>query len=420
MMGKKPHIVIIGAGFAGLFCARGLRGVDAKITLIDRQNHHLFQPFLYQVATGFLSINDVAFPIRQLFRRQPNVDVVMAEVRGVDPDRKVVDTGEHPYTYDYLVIATGSSYSFFGHDAWRERTSTLKTLDDATRLRERILSSFEKAELAQSEEERKQLLTYIVIGGGPTGVEMAGAIADAVNFTFEREFRRLKKEDARIILLEAAPRILGSFDERLSLYAQKMLQKKGVHVLCNHPVQNIDDGKVTAGDREIESDIMIWAAGVEATPVATWLNIPAAKNRTVSVTENLSLVDHPEIFVLGDAAQYMQEGKPLPALASVAKQQGKYMAKALKGELSGKSYQKPFRYRDLGALAIIGRDAAIMQASWIKLSGWFAWVFWGAVHILFLTGFRNRLSVLITWIWTYYLTYGLASRIIMRPKFRAK
>jgi NADH dehydrogenase len=414
LMIKQPRIVIIGAGFGGIFCAKGLKGLEANITLLDRQNHHLFQPLLYQVATGFLGINDVAFPTRSMFLGQPNINVVMEEARGINTEARIVETGQHTYPYDYLIIATGSRYNFFGHDEWRSKTATLKTLDGAVKLRQRILVSFEQAELADDENERSRLLTYVVIGGGPTGVEMASAIADVVNYALEREFRYIKKEHVRIILLEAGPRILGAFDESLSRYAQRVLHKKGVHVCCNNAVQNIDDKIVMTPDHTIESEVVIWAAGVQATPVANWLGVAATRNGSVAVTENLSLPNHPEIFVLGDAASFLQDGKPLPALASVAKQQGKYLAKALKAEIAGKPY-KPFHYSDFGTMATIGRDAAIMQLQQFKLSGWSAWMVWGVVHIMFLTGFRNRISVFITWVWTY-LTYGLGARIIMHQE----
>ncbi len=409
----KHRIVIVGAGFGGMFCAKGLKDAEVEITLIDRQNHHLFQPLLYQVATGFLGINDVAFPIRSMFRDQPNVNVVMDDIIAVDRDRKMVRSGNHQYPYDTLVLATGSRYSFFGRDEWQEHTSTLKTLDQAITLRQQILVSFEKAELAETEEERNRLLTYVVVGGGPTGIEMAGAIADMADYALEREFRKIRKEHIRILLLEAAPRLLGAMAPKLSEYAADTLVQKGITIQCNKAVERIEPGVVITADERIESDVIVWAAGVQANPVASWLDVPAGRNGRVDVMENLSLAGNPDIFVLGDAACAMQKGKPLPALASVAKQQGKYMAKLLSARVKGEAFTKKFRYVDLGTMATIGRNAAVMQTGMIKMSGLFAWLIWGVVHIMFLTGFRNRMTVFVTWVWTY-LTYGMGARIILR------
>ncbi len=415
----KPRIVIIGAGFAGLFCAKGLAKQNAHITLIDRQNHHLFQPLLYQVAAGFLGINDVALPIRSLFPAKGNVDVVMEEVTGVDTKQRIVQTGIHQYPYDYLLIATGARYHFFGNDQWAPHVWVLKTLSDAIALRQRILTTFEKAELETDERKRKALLTYVVIGGGPTGVEMAGAIADVINYALEREFRRIKVSDTRIVLLEAAPRILGGMPEKLSEYAQKELEEKGVQVLCGGAVRNISEGRVTTAEEHIESETILWAAGVKAVPVSNWIGVESDRRGAIPVRPDLSVEGMPNVFVAGDAATCMQGDKPLPALASVAKQQGKYMAKLLRARVQGKEYSKPFRYHDLGTMATIGRNSAIADFNGMTFRGWSAWMLWGFVHIYFLTGFRNRVTVFFTWVWTY-LTYGMGARIILRTGLKEK
>lgn len=407
-----PRIVIVGAGFAGLFCAKGLDEVNARITLIDRQNHHLFQPLLYQVATGFLGINDVALPVRSLFRNKGNIEVVMAEVTGVDTARQRVLTDNRNYPYDYLILAVGSRYHFFGHDDWARHVLVLKTLEDAIALRQRILSVFEQAELETDEQRRKELLTFVVIGGGPTGVEMAGAIADAVNFALKQEFRYISPNDTRILMIEAAPRILGAMSESLSSYAKRVLEEKGVTVQCGATVHAIENGIVTTREGTVRSDTILWAAGVSPLPVASWLGIQPDKRGGVPVADDLSVPTMPNVFVLGDAATCIQDGKPLPALASVAKQQGKYLAKLLRRRISGE-HTKPFRYQDLGTMATIGRNEAAADFGRFTLKGWLAWIAWGLVHIYFLTGFRNRIVVFLTWVWTY-LTYGMSARIILR------
>ncbi len=348
-----------------------------------------------------------------MFRGQDNVNVVMDEVVSVDKERKVVRSGRHEYPYDYLILATGSRYSFFGRDEWQAHTSTLKTLDQAITLRQQILTSFETAELADTEEERARHLTYVVVGGGPTGIEMAGAIADVVDYALEREFRFIRKEHVTIYLLEAGPRLLGAMAPKLSAYAEQMLKDKGVTVLCNEAVKDIGRNVVTTANHRIETDVILWAAGVQANPAAQWLDVPAGRNGRVDVDAMLSLPGHPEIFILGDAACALQKGVPLPALASVAKQQGKYLARLLNARIKGEVFDRRFRYVDLGTMATIGRNAAVMQTGWVRMTGLLAWLIWGVVHIMFLTGFRNRMSVFVTWVWTY-LTYGMGARIILR------
>lgn len=415
--GKK--VVIVGAGFGGLFCAKGLANTEAHVTLIDRQNHHLFQPLLYQVATGFLGINDVALPIRSLFKRDKNVDVVMEEVASVDTANRKVITGKHSYDYDYLVLATGAQYHFFGHDEWKANSGVLKSLNDAIGLRQRILASFEKAELETDEAERRKLLTYVVIGGGPTGVEMAGAIADVINYALELEFRNIRPEHTNILLIEAAPRILNTMSETVSDYAKEMLEKKSVKVRCNTTVKDIKKGEVITADEHILSNIVLWAAGVRATPLAGWLGIEPNQRGAITVDEHLAVPGLPEIFVIGDAATYMEKGKPLPAVASVAKQQGKYLAKFLRKKFKDKNYKRPFRYQNLGTMATIGRNAAVADFGTFSMKGWLAWIVWGIVHIYFLSGFRNRVTVFLNWLWTY-ITFGMSARIILRANTNDK
>lgn len=413
----KKKIVIIGGGFGGVFCALGLRGAGAAVTLIDRSNHHLFQPLLYQAATGFLGMNDVAFPLRHLFRNRGEIDVIMDEVTGIDLAARTVLTmrgGRHDY--DFLVLATGSRYSYFGHDEWRAHCLTLKSLEDAQALRHRLLTAFEQAEFETDPRVRRSLLNFVVIGGGPTGVELAGAIADFAAFVIPREYRRIKRSDLSLTLIEAGPRLLSAFHPSLSEYARAHLTTKGVRVLCDCPVEAIEADYLQAKGHKIETRLTIWAAGVEASPLAQWMQLEAGSQKRVQVQPDLSIPGYDNVFVIGDAALVMQDGYALPALASVAKQQGKYVAKRIRALIAGPAPQpSPFRYRDLGSMATIGRNAAVMQIGRMRLSGWLAWVIWGLVHIYFLTGLRNRLSVFVTWFWTY-LTYGLGARILMKAE----
>lgn len=408
-----PRIIIVGAGFAGLFCAKGLEGTNTKVTIIDCHNYHLFQPLLYQVATGFLSANDIALPIRSLFNNKSNVEVVLDEVTGIDYNSQQVLTNTKNYRYDYLVLAVGARYYFFGHDTWQQHAFVLKNLDNAILLRQRILTSLEHAELETDEDVRKKLLTFVVVGGGPTGVEMAGAIADAINYVLTREFRYIHPEDTKIIMLESSSRILSAMPESLSDYAERVLKKKNVIVQCNTTVLDIQPDFVATNKGDFfYSNTILWAAGVRPLPVANWLGIKADKRGGILVQEDLSVHEIKNIFVAGDVATSLQDGKPLPALASVAKQQGKYLAKLLQHRIKGKKY-KPFRYKDWGTMATIGRNAAVANFGKFSLKGWLAWVAWGIVHIYFLTGFRNRLVVFFTWVWTY-LTYGMSSRILIK------
>jgi NADH:ubiquinone reductase (H+-translocating) len=405
--------VIVGAGFGGLMAARGLARATVDVLVIDRHNYHLFQPLLYQVATAALSPADIAEPIRVVLRRQRNATVLLDEVFGVDPEARVVKTRTGAQQqYDWLILATGSRYNYFGHGDWPSRAPGLKSLDDATLIRRRALLAFEEAEAASDPALRQRLLTFVLVGAGPTGVEMAGALAELAHATLSRDFRNINPQTARIILVEAGPRVLAGFPEKLSAFAVQSLERMGVEVLLNTPIEAIDDHGVTAKGERLEAANVIWCAGVEASPVARWLAVPAAKGGRVEVAPDLSVPGHPEIFVIGDAAFVTgPDDEPLPGLAPVAKQQGHYVGKLITRRVRGDPNPPPFRYRDEGALATIGRHSAIADFGWVTLTGFVAWVLWGIVHIFFLIGFRNRASVFLNWIWAW-VTYGRGARLI--------
>ena len=385
--------MIVGAGFGGLMAARGLARAPVDVLLIDRHNYHLFQLLLYQVATAALSPADIAEPIRAVLRRQPNATVLLDEVIGVDPAAQIVKTrtGTRQH-YDWLILATGSKYHYFGHADWPSRAPGLKSLDDATLIRRRALLGFEEAEAASDPVLRQRLLTFVLVGAGPTGVEMAGALAELAHATLSRDFRNINPQTVRIVLVEAGSRVLAGLPEKLSAFAAHSLERIGVEVLLDTPI--------------------IWCAGVEASPVARWLDMPAAKGGRVQVAPDLSVPGHPEIFVIGDAALVTGPGgEPLPGLAPVAKQQGSYVGELITRRARGDPVPPPFRYRDEGALATIGRHSAIANFGWVRLTGWVAWVIWGIVHIFFLIGFRNRASVFLNWVWAW-VTYGRGARLI--------
>ena len=409
----RPRVVIVGAGFGGLMAAHGLARAPVDVLVIDRHNYHLFQPLLYQVATAALSPADIAEPMRVVLRRQRNAAVLLDEVIGVDPAARIVKTRNGArQSYDWLILATGSRYTYFGHADWPARAPGLKSLDDATLIRRRALLAFEEAEAASEPALRQRLLTFVLVGAGPTGVEMAGALAELAHATLSRDFRNINPRTARIILVEAGPRALAGFPEKLSAFAVRSLQRMGVEVLLATPIEVIDDHGVTAKGGRIEAANVIWCAGVEASPVARWLDAPAAKGRRVQVAPDLSVLGHPEIFVIGDAALATgPDGEPLPGLAPVAKQQGHYVSELITRRVRGDSAPPPFRYRNEGALATIGRHSAIADFGWIRLTGFVAWVIWGIVHILFLIGFRNRASVFLNWVWAW-VTYGRGARLI--------
>lgn len=410
--GTSPRIVIIGAGFGGMQAAIGLRKAHAQVTVIDRWNHHLFQPLLYQVATAGLSPADIATPVRNILRKQKNTMVLMEEVTGIDRKQQEVITAKMHIPYDYLIVATGAETSYFGNDEWAKHAHGLKSIEDARLIREDILRAFEDAEEESDPAKRRQLLTFVVIGGGPTGVEMAGAIAELAHHVLREEFRRIDPDCARIILVEGGPRILATFDEELSRHAREDLQKLGVEVQTQKKVTSINAHSVTIGDERIEAATVVWAAGVRASKAAVWLGVTPDKGGRVEVSPSLTLNDDENIFVIGDTANVKgADGKPLPGVSPVAMQEGRYVAKAILARLRGEAHTKPFRYWDKGVMATIGRSRAVAKLGRFKFTGFLAWLVWTFVHVLYLIGFRNRFIVMFEWIWAYF-TYQRGVRII--------
>jgi len=415
-MATAPHrIVIVGGGFAGLWAARALRDAPVSILLIDRANHHLFQPLLYQVATAGLSSPDIAAPLRHILRRQKNVEVRMATVDRVEPDARCVllDDGT-TVAYDTLLLATGATHAYFGHDDWAPHAPGLKTLDDALLLRRRLLLAFERAEVETDSEKRNAWLSFAIVGGGPTGVELAGTLAEIARHTLKREFRHIDPASARVRLIEAGPRILSSFPESLSAKARKQLERLGVEVIVDSPVEAIDAEGYRSRGVFVPAKTVVWAAGVAASPLARSLGVELDRAGRVRVLPDLTVPGHAEILVAGDLATVTQDGKPVPGVAPAAKQMGKYVAKVIGDRLAGRT-PPPFRYADYGNLATIGRMAAVVDVHGFRLSGLFAWWFWLAAHVFFLIGFRNRLSVLINWAVAYW-SYQRAARIIIGHK----
>ncbi|HEY2874579.1 MAG TPA: NAD(P)/FAD-dependent oxidoreductase [Reyranella sp.] len=407
-----PRVVIIGGGFGGVAAARALRHTSCQVTLIDRRNYFLFQPLLYQVATAGLSPADIAGPIRALFRDQPNVRVMLGEVTEVNAARREVIFRDVRVVYDYLVVATGARHSYFGHDEWALFAPGLKQIDDATSIRSRLLFAFEQAENAGSTKMQREMLTFVIVGGGPTGVELAGAIAELARHGLSQEFRAIDPSMARVILMQSGPRILPTFPESLSREAAAALTDLGVEVLTGSAVERIDDGGVVVSGRRMPAGNVFWAAGVMASPAAQWLKAEADQAGRVKVTEDLSVPGVPEIFAIGDTAlSDGWDGKPVPGLAPAAKQQGRYVASVIKARIEGRPLPAPFHYRHAGSLATIGRKAAVADFGWLRLSGALAWWVWGAVHILFLSGMRNRVVVALEWFWAY-LTYHPSTRLI--------
>ena len=405
--GQAPRVVIVGAGFGGLSAATALKREKVQVTLIDRRNYHLFQPLLYQVATAALSPAEIAQPIRSILRRQRNATVLLGRVTGVDTETRDVLLGERRVPYDYLIVATGARHNYFGRDEWEAVAPGLKKIEDATDVRRRILLAFEEAENAAHAEDKAPMLTFAIVGGGPTGVELAGAIAELAKKALVADFRKIRPHDARVLLIEAGPRLLPAFPERLSAVAKRALERLGVEVRLGAVVTACDDEGVMVGDERIQAGVVLWAAGVAASPAAKWLSAESDRAGRVKVDADLSLPGHPEIFVIGDTAL---AADPLPGVAAVAKQAGKYVARVIAARLRGRP-TRPFRYLNLGNLATIGRTAAVADFGWLRLTGWIAWLLWGVVHIYFLIGFRNRLVVALDWFWAY-LTFHRGARLI--------
>jgi NADH dehydrogenase len=416
MANDKVKVVIVGAGFGGLEAAKALRHADAEVVVIDRRNHHCFQPLLYQVATAALSPADIAWPIRHILRSQHNATVLMEKVLGIDAEERLVraESGEVPY--DYLVIAAGAQHSYFSHDEWAAYAPGLKRIEDATTIRRKILTAFERAELTQDNNEQQRLLTFVIVGGGATGVEMAGAIADVARQTLAADFRRIDPRRARIILIEAGSRVLPTFPPRLSDYVRKTLERSGVEVRTDTLVTDCDAQGVDLKNGRIDSETIIWAAGVTASPAAQWLGAETDASGRVKVAKDLSAPDNPNIFVIGDTASVLDEqGRPVPGIAPAAKQMGKYVAKVIYARITGSKQPGPFRYVHFGDLATIGRRAAVVKLGRLELKGFVAWAFWSVAHIYFLIGLRYRFLVAINWAWDY-ITFQRGARLITEDR----
>ena len=412
VLAVMPRVVIVGAGFGGLQAARALRNVPVQVTVIDRNNHHLFQPLLYQVATAVLSPAEISAPIRSVLRKQKNTEVLLAEVTGVDTQaQRVLLHDDQSVPYDYLILATGARDSYFGHNDWAQCAPGLKSIVQATAIRRKILQAFEMAEWETDPEKRKALLTFVLVGAGPTGVEMAGAIAGLAHKTLVSDFRHIKPEQARTVLVEALPRILMAFDERLAKKAQTTLNRLGVEVRTNSPVEAIDsDGVVIAGER-IPTKTVIWTAGVAASPAGEWLGADTDRGGRVKVGSDVSVPGHPNIFVIGDTASFTQDGKPLPGVAQVAIQQGQYVASVIADRVAGKPHSEAFRYLDKGSMATVGRYYSVVSIGKFRTAGRLAWVMWLVLHLMFLIGFRNRLVVGFQWL-VYLTTFQRGARLI--------
>lgn len=399
----RHHVVVVGAGFGGLQLISSLRGAGVKITLIDQRNHHLFQPLLYQVATTSLATSEIAWPVRHLLRRRKDVTTLLATATGVDKAAKTVllaDGGSVPY--DTLVIATGARHAYFGHDEWEPFAPGLKTIEDATAIRRRILLAFERAERETDAGTRSALLTFVVIGGGPTGVELAGTIAELARDTLKGEFRNIDPAGARIVLVEAADRVLANFKPELSAYAGRALERLGVELMFGHPVTAVDADGVTVEGAHLAARTVLWAAGVAASPAAEWLGAEADRAGRVMVEPDLTVRGEPDIFVIGDTAHVERpEGGLVPGVAPAAKQQGRHVAEVIRARRAGTNTARPFRYKNQGDLATIGKRAAVVDFGWMKLKGWPAWWLWGIAHIYFLIGLRYRLAVALSWLWIY-------------------
>ena len=404
-----PHVVIIGGGFGGLYTARALRRAKVRITLIDRRNHHLFQPLLYQVATAALNPSDIAYPIRAILRKQDNATVLLADAERIDTAAKRVVLRNGELHYDYLIVATGATHSYFGHDDWAAHAPGLKTVEDALQIRKRIYLAYEAAERESDPECRRQWLTFVVVGAGPTGVELAGALAEIGHHTLARDFRSIDSTQVHVVLVEGRERVLPPYPEKLSAKARTQLEKLGVEVQTESFVTQIDDDGVTIGDERIAAKTVLWAAGVQASPLARSLDAPLDRAGRVRVEPDLSIPGHAEVFVIGDLAAVSCDGKEVPGVAQGAIQGGKHTGKNIRRRLAGAGTVR-FRYKDKGSLATIGRGAAVADVG-RGFSGYFAWMFWWVIHVFFLIGFRNRLLVLFHWAWSY-ITFQRGARLI--------
>jgi NADH dehydrogenase len=406
----RPRVAILGGGFGGLYCAQALRRAPVDVTLVDRHNYHLFQPLLYQVATASLSPADVASPIRHILKKQENAEVWLGEAADVDPDRRVVQLEDGRLEYDYLVVATGVTHAYFGNDQWAERAPGLKTVDDALEIRRRFLMAFEAAEREADPDARNRLLTFVIVGGGPTGVELAGAMAEIAAESIPRDFRFINTASARVILMEGTDRVLPSYPPDLSASARRQLERLGTEVRTEALVTDIDAHGVHVGDEVIPAGNVFWAAGVAASPLGASLDAPLDRTGRVRVEDDCSVPGHPEIFVIGDLAHIEQDGEMLPGVAQVAIQSGRYVARAIRADLAGRA-RGSFHYTDKGSLATVGRNAAVADFDRLRFSGFFAWLLWVFIHILYLIGFRNRVLVMFQWAWAW-ITYQRGIRLI--------
>ncbi len=409
--GQGPHVVILGGGFAGLYAARSLRSAPVRLTIVDRRNYHLFQPLLYQVATAGLSAPDIAAPIRSVLARQANATVLLAEVRGIAPAAHRVELDRGSLQFDYLIVATGTSHSYFGHPEWEPYAPGLKDVEDALEIRNRILLAFENAERESGAAEQSKWLTFVIVGAGPTGVELAGAIVEIARRTLARDFRRFDPARSRIVLVDAADRVLATFPERNSRDAHETLRRRGVEIALGTPVTGIDDRGVSIGSERIEARTVLWAAGVSISPLARALGAPLDRMGRVLVERDLSVPGHPEIFVAGDMAAFEQEGAWLPGVAQPAIQEGKHAAANIVRRVRGEP-TAAFHYKDLGMMATIGRSAAVAVIFGRFYSGFIAWAIWAFIHVLWLIGFRNRIIVMIQWAWAYF-AYARGARVIV-------
>jgi len=410
---RRRHVVIVGAGFGGLEAAKGLARVPVDITIVDQRNHHIFQPLLYQVATASLAPSEIAWPIRAMMRGRRQTTTLLATVTGVDvAERRVLLDGREHLQYDTLVLATGARHAYFGHDAWEPFAPGLKTIEDATTIRRRILLAFELAERERDPKQRSALLTFVIVGAGPTGVELAGTIAELARDTLSPDFRNIDTQMTRVALIEAGPRVLAGYPEDLSVYAQRSLEGLGVAVELGQAVTECTADGVVYGGRRLESKTIIWAAGVRASPAASWVGGPADGAGRLLVLEDLSVPGHPEIFAIGDTvALAMPDGRPLPGIAPAAKQAGRHVARTIRERLRGNTVPRSFRYKHAGSLAQIGKRRAVIDFGWCKLRGAIAWWIWGIAHIYFLIGVRSRLTVALNWLWIYTLNQRSARLI---------